>query len=109
MLGLWEAASAEEGTQQSVLRGRTCVLEIWNKIRRERERERDRGTKMYISISTSYNNEQPTFSKGYKVTLYSDTLRATALYAIYINGPKLGCPRGQCEYVHYKLVFDTPL
>ena len=47
-----------------------------------------------------------TFTKGYKVTLYSDSLRATALYAIYINGPNLGCPRGQCEYVHYTLVFD---
>ena len=52
-----------------------------------------------------YNNNQP--SKGYKVTLYSDSLRATALYAIYINGPNLGCPRGQCEYVHYTLVFDS--
>ena len=25
------------------------------------------------------------FTKGYKVTLYSDSLRATALYAIYTN------------------------
>ena len=31
----------------------------------------------------------------------------TALYAIYINGPNMGCPRGHCEYVHYTLVFDT--
>ena len=48
-----------------------------------------------------------TFTKGYKVALYSDSLRATALYAIYINDPNLGCPRGQCEYVHYTLVFDS--
>ena len=31
-----------------------------------------------------------TFRKGYKVTLYSDSLRPTALYANYINGPNLG-------------------
>ena len=48
-----------------------------------------------------------TLIKGYKVTLYSDSLRATALYAIYRNGPNLGCPKGQCEYVHYTLVFDN--
>ena len=48
-----------------------------------------------------------TFAKGYKVTLYSDSLRATTIYAIYINDPNLGCPRGQCEYVHYTLVFDN--
>ena len=48
-----------------------------------------------------------TLTKGYKVTLYSDLLRATSLYAIYINGPNLGCPRGQCEYIHYTLVFDN--
>ena len=50
-----------------------------------------------------------TFTKGYKVTLYSDSLRATSLYSIYINDPNLGCPRGQCEYVHYTLVFDSQL
>ena len=45
--------------------------------------------------------------KGFKVTLYSDYLRATALYAIYRNSPNLGCPKGQCEYDHYALQFDT--
>ena len=37
-------------------------------------RERKRGTKnLSISKCNSYNNEQPTtFTKGYKVTLYSD-------------------------------------
>ena len=71
--------------------------------------ERERGTKS-ISLfkkCNSYKIITTTFSKGYKVTLYSDSLRETALYAIYINGPNLGCPRGQCEYVHYTLVFDT--
>ena len=48
-----------------------------------------------------------TLTKGYKVTLYSDSLRATALYANYKYGPNLGCPKGQCEYVHYTLVFDN--
>ena len=28
-------------------------------------------------------------------------------YVIYINGPNFGCPRGQYEYIHYTLVFDT--
>ena len=60
-----------------------------------------------LAKCNSYNNEQPTFTKGYKVTLYSDSLRATALYAIYINGPNLGYSRGKCEYVHYTFVFDT--
>ena len=31
------------------------------------------------------NNDNNHLYKGYKVTLYSDSLRATALYAIYIN------------------------
>ena len=63
---------------------------------RERERERERGTKnLSIFIqSNSYKLEQPTFTKGYKVTLYSDSLRATALYANYTNGPNLGTQRG---------------
>ena len=66
------------------------------RIERERERERERGTKRYFLLSkcNSYNNEQPTFTKGYKATLYSDSLRATALYAIYTNGPNLGYQRG---------------
>ena len=38
-------------------------------------------------------------TKGYKVTLYSDYLRATALYAIYENSPNY-------EYGHYTLVFN---
>ena len=47
------------------------------------------------------------FTKGYKVTLYSDSLRATTLYPIYTNGPNLGYQRGKCEYDHYTLVFDS--
>ena len=55
-----------------------------------------RGTKnVYIHIQgNSYKMTTTTFTKGYKVTLYSDSLRATALYAIYINGPNLGYQRG---------------
>ena len=63
-------------------------------MKQDTHRERERGTKRYNSISNSYNNEQPTFTKGYKVTLYSDSLRATALYANYTNGPNLGYERG---------------
>ena len=41
---------------------------------RETERQRERGTKniSYSYKCTSYKLEQPTFTKGYKVTLYSD-------------------------------------
>ena len=60
----------------------------------QREKEAQR---ISLLESNSYNNEQPTtitFTKGYKGTLYSDSLRATALYAIHINGPNLGYQRG---------------
>ena len=74
-----------------------------------REIEREIGTKKcYFSQATVYKLQPTTFSKGYKVTLYSDCPRAIALYAIYRNSPNLGCPKGQCGYDHYTLVFDTP-
>ena len=63
-------------------------------IESHREREREAQILSLLAKCNSYNNEQPTFTKGYKVTLYSDSLRATALYAIYINGPNLGYQRG---------------
>ena len=67
-------------------------------MRTQREKERERGTKRYNSIINmqQLQIEQPTttFTKGYKVNLYSDSLRATALYAIYTNGPNLGTQRG---------------
>ena len=87
-----KAVNEEEITQQSVLKKNL-------RMRSEKQythRERERGTKS-ISISqecNSYNLEQPTFTKGYKVTLYSDELRATALYAIYINSLRLGLSKG---------------
>ena len=59
-------------------------------------RERERGTKN-IAIknpTVTMTTNQPTFTKGYKVTLYSDSLRATALYAIYINSLTLGLSKG---------------
>ena len=73
------------------------------------EREREIGTKdvMYYVKNNNNQLQQLTLTKGYKVTLYSDYLRATALYTIYRNGPNLGCPEGQCEYGHYTLVFDS--
>mgnify|MGYP000745292264 CR=1 FL=1 len=61
---------------------------------------------MYIPISTTITMIT-TLTKGYKVTLSSDLLRATSLYIIYRNRPNLGCPKGPCEYGHYTLVFDT--
>ena len=52
----------------------------------QRERERERGTKS-ISIHKMQQLQIRTTAttKGYKVTLYTDSLRATALYAIYIT------------------------
>ena len=82
-----------------------------SKIHTHRERKKEIGTmRHYISfsIATVTTTTTTTLTKGYKVTLYSDYLRATALYAIYRNSPNLGCPKGQCEYGHYTLVFDTP-
>ena len=70
-------------------------------------RAREIGTKGVIFLDiNSYNNNLLT--KCYKVTLYSDYLGETALYDIYKNSPNLGCPKGQCEYSHYTLIFDTP-
>ena len=48
--------------------------------------QRERGTKtISIKNATVTMTTTTTFTKGYKVTLYSDWLRATVLYAIYIN------------------------
>ena len=97
--------SVRKSKQHSVW-WRACVWDNEIDTQREREREREIGTKkQYIPIGNSYK-WQPALTKGYKVTLYSAYLRATALYVIYINGPNLGCPKGQCEYGHYILVFD---
>ena len=78
-----------------------------NKIHRYGEREREISTKdvMYYVNNNNYN-VQPTLTKGYLVTLYSDLLRATVLYTIYRNSPNLGGTKGQYEYGHYTLVFD---
>ena len=63
----------------------------------QREREREREAQRGITLLTKgmqqlqLNNN---LRKGYKVTLYSDSLRAAALYPIYINGPNLGTQRG---------------
>ena len=84
-------------------RDHTNILSCWKNLRMEdmeqdthseRERERHKMVYLYFQECNSYKNEQPTFTKGYTVTLYSDSLRATALYAIYTNGPNLGTQRG---------------
>ena len=111
MLNCWMlgATCAEEGSHNVLLLEETCACEIWsNTIHTHRERER--GTKSYILINQRGNSYKwtTTLEKGYRVTLYSDSLRATTLYPIYINGPNLGTQRGWCEYDHYTLVFDTP-
>ena len=91
------AASVEEITQyESVEKKYLRMGDMKQNTHRERERERERGTKnVYIHIQgNSYKMTTTTFTKGYKVTLYSDSLRATSLYAIYTNGPNLGTQRG---------------
>ena len=88
-----KAAYAEEITQQSVLEEEPAYVTYEARYaQREREREAQRGMTL-LTICNSYKMTT-TFTKGYKVTLYSDSLRATALYPIYINGPNLGTQRG---------------
>ena len=74
---------------------------------KERERKRDTHKKTLYFLISTITTISTTLTKGYKVTLYSDYVRVTALYAISKNSPNLGCPKGQCEYGHYTLVFDT--
>ena len=61
----------------------------------QRERERVREYKLVIirDITTITITIATTLTKAYKVTLYSDCLRATSLYNIYRNVLNLGCPR----------------
>ena len=93
--------------KQHLLWRRTCVWK-WARYREtERERERERHKKaLYFSIAIVTIITTTNLTKGYKVTLYSDYLRATAVYAIYRNSANMGCPKGQCEYSHYTLIFD---
>ena len=65
-----------------------------DRIRTERDRERGTRSISLINKNATVTRMTITFTKGYKVTLYSDSLTATALYAIYTNGPNLGYPRG---------------
>ena len=90
VLGVGEAACAEEITQQSVWKEEPGYGRY-----ETRYSQREREAQILSLISNSYN-EPPTttFTKGYKVTLYSDSLRATALYANYRNGLNLGYQRG---------------
>ena len=109
MLESREAASVEEGSHDVLLWRRTCVWKIEsNTICTERERHtHTKSITLLSKVCATVTKWTTTFTKGYKVTLYSDSLRATALYPIYINDPNLGTQRGQCEYDHYTLVFDT--
>ena len=54
-----------------------------NKIRKERERHKEYLYSRNATVTNNNNNNH--LYKGYKVTLYSDSLRASTLYAIYIN------------------------
>ena len=54
-----------------------------SKIRTEREREREaQRVYLYSRNATVTNQPTITFSKGYKVTLYSDSLRATGTESV---------------------------
>ena len=89
--------------QATSLWWRTCVRVESRYSEREREAQ-----SRYVYSEYQQQLQQPTFTKGNKVTLYSDWLRATTLYTIYRNSSNLGCPKRQCEYGHYTLVFYTP-
>ena len=78
-----------------------------NKIHRYGEREREaQKDVMFLLCQEQLYPITTTLTQGYKVTLYSDYLRATTLYTIYRNSPNLGYPKGECEYGHYTLVFN---
>ena len=51
------------------------------------ERQRAQIVMYYVQMATT------TFTKGYKVTLYNDWLRTTALYTIYRSSLNLDCSR----------------
>ena len=94
-MGVDKAARAEEITQQSDSEEESAYGGYETEYA-QRERDTQRRISFIIKMQQLNNNEekQTTFTKGYKVTLYSDSLRATALYANYRNGPNLGYPRG---------------
>ena len=48
-----------------------------------RERERDTKSISLINKNATVTRMTTTFTEGHKVTLYSDSLRATTLYANY--------------------------
>ena len=97
-----EAVSAEAWTT-------ILINERWVQVlkRIHRVREREGGTNKFGIIQMATTTITTTLTKGYKVTLYSDWLRATTLHAIYKDSLNLDCPKGQCEYGHYTPVFDT--
>ena len=81
-----------------------------NKIHRQKEREIQAKRRYVLCLKNNNKqkyNKTHTLTKGYKDNLYSDCLRATALYTIYRNSLNLGYPKGQCEYGHYTLIFDS--
>ena len=90
----------------------TLAREQDQEKQQQRERERDqRGTQRYLYYSNpSYNKWQQqhyiNHQLSYKVQF---KYKAIALSNIYKQGLDLVCPMGQCEYIHYVPVFDTPL
>ena len=75
-----EAANAEEITQQSVWKEEPAYRRYEARQHMHTQRERHKEYNSINKNATVTNNEQPTtFTKGYKVTLYSDSLRETAL------------------------------
>ena len=95
------------GSGKNILYWGTLYASVIVYTQSEREREREIGTNRFCilfkraTVST-ITTTTTTFTKGYKVTLYSDWLRATALYVISRNSLNL------CDYGHYTLVFDKP-
>ena len=77
-------------------------VQVLKCIHRVRERQINDVLFKMATIKTT------TFTKGYKVTLYRDWLRPTALYTIYKNNLNLDCPRDSVNTAIIHLYLTLP-
>ena len=83
----------ECGSASNILWFYKPYVQVMEDTQRERERVREYKLVIIRDITTITITIATTLTKAYKVTLYSDCLRATSLYNIYRNVLNLGCPR----------------
>ena len=72
-------------TQQSEMVKNLRIGDTKLDTHRERERERHKEYNYIQGVQQLQNDNNNNLYKGYKLTLYSDSLRATTLYVLYIN------------------------